>query len=177
VRRLRRGGVRRLYDEHGRVLLGYARAVIGDHGAAEDVLHQVFLKLLRAKRPIPDSPRAYLARAVRNAALNHRRDRSREVSLEDGASDGVARLASWSEPWFERHAALQDETVVLEAALESLPAEQREVVVLHLWGELTFAEVATVMEISPNTAASRYRYALKKLRGRLAPAGETSGVR
>ena len=172
-RRLGRDEVRRLYDEHGRALLGYARALVADHATAEDVLHQVFVTLLRAKPPVLDSPRAYLARAVRNAALNHRRDRGREVSFDDGRAD-AERLF---EPWFERDPGLEDDATALEAALACLPDEQREVVLLHLWGEMTFAEVAAVVGIPPNTAASRYRYALAKLREQLAPRRAVSEAR
>ena len=55
----------------------------------------------------------------------------------------------------------------IEAALRSLPAPQRQVLVMRIWGELTFAQVAESLEISPNTAASRYRYALENMRSQL----------
>jgi len=48
--------------------------------------------------------------------------------------------------------------------LASIPDDQRHVIVLHVWGELTFAQIAEILDISSNTAASRYRYALAKLR-------------
>jgi RNA polymerase sigma-70 factor (ECF subfamily) len=54
--------------------------------------------------------------------------------------------------------------------LSGIPDEQREVIVLHIWGELTFAQIADLLEISANTAASRYRYALAKLRETMLPA-------
>jgi RNA polymerase sigma-70 factor (ECF subfamily) len=54
--------------------------------------------------------------------------------------------------------------VRLEQALRTLPPEQRELVALKIEGDLTFGEIAVVLGISPNTAASRYRYALEKLR-------------
>jgi DNA-directed RNA polymerase specialized sigma24 family protein len=60
-------------------------------------------------------------------------------------------------PWGDR----------LTRALESLPPDQREVIALKIEGELTFAQIAAVLGISPNTAASRYRYALERLRGKL----------
>ena len=49
-------------------------------------------------------------------------------------------------------------------ALASLPAEQREIVILKLYHGMTFEEIGALVEISPNTAASRYRYGLEKLR-------------
>jgi RNA polymerase sigma-70 factor (ECF subfamily) len=54
--------------------------------------------------------------------------------------------------------------LALQSALRMLPQEQREIVVLHIWGELTFEDAAAIVGISPNTAASRYRYGLGKLR-------------
>jgi RNA polymerase sigma-70 factor (ECF subfamily) len=52
----------------------------------------------------------------------------------------------------------------VERALRELPPEQREVVVLRIWGEMTLAEVAAVLDVPANTVASRYRYALDRLR-------------
>ena len=141
-----------LYEEHGRALLAYACALVRDPSAAEDVLHQVFLNLLRGKRTIDGEPAAYLFRSVRNTALNHIRGQAREVELADG---GV---------WLESPDGSRETAMALQSALKSLPDEQREVVVLKIWGQLTFEEAAAVIGISPNTAASRYRYGLEKLK-------------
>jgi RNA polymerase sigma-70 factor (ECF subfamily) len=99
---------------------------------------------------ITGSPIPYLYRAIRNAALNQIRDRSREVGLEDG--------------WLDSPAGLEQTGLELQSALRELPEDQREVIVLHVWGEMSFDEAATALGISPNTAASRYRYGLSKLR-------------
>ena len=80
-----RDEIGRLYEAHGRVLLGYAWSLLADRGAAEDVVHQVFTRLLRGDISISGSPVAYLCRAVRNGASNHRRARIREVELEPHA--------------------------------------------------------------------------------------------
>jgi RNA polymerase sigma-70 factor (ECF subfamily) len=61
----------------------------------------------------------------------------------------------------------------LRQSLIALPEDQRQVVVLHVWGELTFSEIADVLNVSPNTAASRYRYALAKLRDSMRGKAET----
>ena len=61
----------------------------------------------------------------------------------------------------ERQAAIED-------ALRDLPTEQAEVLALKIWGELTFPQIAEALDIPPNTAASRYRYAISKLRETLA---------
>jgi RNA polymerase sigma-70 factor, ECF subfamily len=143
---------RGLYERHGRALLAYACALLRDPSAAEDVLHQVFLNVLRGKAAIDGDPVPYLFRAIRNTALNHIRGQSREVEL---AGAGV---------WLESPDGSTEESLALQSALATLPAEQREVVVLKIWGQLTFEEVAAVIGVSPNTAASRYRYGLEKLK-------------
>ena len=146
------GDALRWYDEHGRALLAYASALLRDPSAAEDMLHQVFLNVLRGRTRVEGEPRPYLFRAVRNTALNHIRGQSREVELGDAVT------------WLESPDGSKETSLALQSALKMLPDEQREVVVLKIWGELTFEEAADVVGISPNTAASRYRYGLEKLR-------------
>jgi len=69
--------------------------------------------------------------------------------------------SAWFSPPDRDYAAEQN----LRRALADLPDDQREVIVLHIWGELTFSEIGDLLSVSSNTAASRYRYALAKLRG------------
>ena len=145
-----RDEVRRLYEQHGRALLAYACAFLHDPSEAEDVLHQVFLQLLRDDGAEISSP-GYLFRAVRNRVLNQIRNRSREVALGDEAQ------------WLESPSASTETALALQSALRTLPEDQREVIVLRVWGQMTFEEVAGVVGTSPNTAASRYRYGLAKL--------------
>jgi RNA polymerase sigma-70 factor (ECF subfamily) len=63
---------------------------------------------------------------------------------------------------------LEESQRAVWAALRGLPPEQAEVVVLKIWEQMTFAQIAQTLEISPNTAASRYQYAMAKLTERLA---------
>ena len=143
--------VEALYAELGPVLLAYARSIVGDHAEAEDTLQQVFLKLMSDGAALPREPRPYLFRAVRNTCLNRRRSVVRQALHRESAMftapDGNGDVA-------------RD----LEQALLGLPVEQREVVILRVWGEMTLEEAAAVLEVPFNTAASRYRYALAKLR-------------
>ena len=143
--------VEALYADLGPALLAYARSIIGDRAEAEDALQQVFMKLLAADVALPREPRPYLFRAVRNVCLNRRRSRVREVSRQEP-------------PTFTSANGLQELARDLEEALRKLPDEQREVVLLRVWGEMTLDEAAQVLDISINTASSRYRYALGKLR-------------
>lgn len=147
---LDRREVERLYEVHGRALLAYACAFLRDPSEAEDVLHQVFLQLLGERVSAIASP-GYLFRAVRNRVLNHIRDRSREVELDDSAQ------------WLESPSGSTETALALQSALRAIPEEQREVIVLKVWGQLTFDDISGVVGISPNTAASRYRYGLAKL--------------
>lgn len=147
--------VKNLYKKHGAALAAYGCCCGLDFGAAEDVVQQVFLKLLQGAATGAQSPLAYLYRAVRNASMNYRRDRKRELSMPD------------REVWFSHPTADQAEVISVQNALRELPEEQREVVFLRIWSGMTLQEIAEATETPLNTVASRYRYALEKLRDRL----------
>jgi len=104
---------------------------------------------------VPDNPAGYLYRAVRNGAVNVCRDGARQTPLE--------------ETCFVHRGGNREATLALQKALGALPEEQREVVIMRIWGGMTLAEIAGVSGASLNTIASRYRYALEKLREALQP--------
>jgi RNA polymerase sigma-70 factor (ECF subfamily) len=153
--------VRHLYDQHGPALVAYARSFVTDVAAAEDVVHQVFLRLLSPEIEMPDVPVAYVYRAVRNAALNARRNGQRDAPL-----DPQLRV-------FKHRGGNMEAALSLEKALGELPEEQREVVVMRIWSGLTLEEAAAATGVPLNTVASRYRYALDKLREKLRPYGKS----
>jgi RNA polymerase sigma-70 factor (ECF subfamily) len=142
-----------LYQQHGGALLLFARAIAGDRARAQDALHQVFLRMLEHGnlRQVADV-KAYLFASVRNAILNDAKVQQRNVVLDEESA--------WFDPPHRDYTA----ELNLRRALRALTEDQRQVVVLHVWGELTFMQIAGVLEISPNTAASRYRYGLAQLR-------------
>jgi RNA polymerase sigma-70 factor (ECF subfamily) len=148
--RLDQNEVRRLYQQHSGGLLAYACSFVPAFASAEDALHQVFLRLLHSEIEITGSSISYLYRAVRNACLNQVRNGTREIGLDDGC--------------FKSPKGLEQIGLELQSALHDLPEEQREIILLHIWGQMTFDEVAVALGISPNTVASRYRYGLSKLR-------------
>ena len=78
--------IRQLYEQHGAALLLYARSFVVDATVGEDLVHEVFLKLLRGETSVKDIPLAYLYRAVRNAALNALRNKSDHAALDDQVS-------------------------------------------------------------------------------------------
>ena len=142
-----------LYRQHGSALLLFATAMAGERGRAQDAVHQVFLKLMEdgsLNRAI--DKKAYLFACVRNAVLNETKRQQRNTILEPDSA--------WFDPPHRDYAA----ELNLRRGLDALPEDQREVLVLHVWSELTFSQIAEILEISSNTAASRYRYALAKLR-------------
>lgn len=147
--------IRRLYERHGPALVAYACGYSLDAASAEDAVHTVFHRLLRGLTSMPREPVGYLYRAVRNAALNMRRDGAREAPLDECC--------------FVHRGGNREAALALQKALASLPEEQREVVVMRIWGGLTFEEAATATGVPPNTVASRYRYALEKLREQMHP--------
>lgn len=156
--------VQEWYQQHGPALVAYASSILGDRGSAEDALQQVFFKLLRGDMDVQMPARPYLFRAVRNTAFSMTRRSRRNVPLEECDATGKA-----NEPWFEAPAELGYWSAKLESAIQELPVEQGEVLIMRIWGEMTFDEVAAVLDISINTAASRYRYALAKLREQMQP--------
>ena len=144
--------VKSLYEKHGAALVAYARCSGLDFASAEDVVQHVFLKLLRGYGVTAQVPLAYLYRAVRNAALNHQRDRHHETELPE------------DESWFVYGKVDLADVLALQNALRELPEDQRETVFLRVWSGMTLQEVAQATDTPLNTVASRYRYALEKLR-------------
>jgi RNA polymerase sigma-70 factor (ECF subfamily) len=148
-----------LFDRFGGRLYGCAFALLGNRQEAEDAVQDVFASLVRSRRSLAgvENLPAYLFAALRRTA-------GRALAARNGrprAWDVAAHGEPATQP-----SGLRDE---LREALAALPREQREVVTLKIDGGLTFTEIAAVLEIGANTAASRYRYALEKLRAALSP--------
>ena len=158
--------VERLYDEHAQALFAFLLNFTRHEADTRDLLQELFVKL--AKRPelldgVRDE-RAFLLRLAHNLAIDLiRRRGTREKRYEQLAGDTIAVLVPADEP---------DEGAfrkALSTALGELPPDQRAVVHLKLWEGLTFEQIAELLGIPLNTAASRYRYGLDKLRERLRP--------
>jgi RNA polymerase sigma-70 factor, ECF subfamily len=144
-----------LYRNRGAGLLLYGRALGLSHAEAEDVLQDTFVALLRMSSQ-PAEPEHYAIRSFRHRALNYRRSLWRRLARE-----------LESRRWFEPAAA---EIGLERAAMGSLarvPPEQREVIVLKIWHGYTFEEIGVLLDLSPHTAAARYRYGLRKIRSRM----------
>jgi RNA polymerase sigma-70 factor (ECF subfamily) len=156
----------RLYDEHARSLYAFLLNLTRDQSDTRDVLQEIFVKLARNPELLDclRDERAFLLRLAHNAAIDLiRRRGTRERTKDNFAAEIVSPFAPANDP---------DEQTFrneLAGALAGLPAEQRAVVHLKLWEGLTFEEIAAALEIPLNTAASRYRYGLDKLRQHLRP--------
>jgi RNA polymerase sigma-70 factor, ECF subfamily len=142
-----------LYRQYGGSLLLFAVSVCGEQSRAQDAVHAVFLRVMQtgSLRNAVDA-KAYLFASVRNALVNDKKLRQRNVPIEP------ERI------WFEPPNRDYTAELHLRRALQALPGDQRQVVALHIWGELTFSQIAEILSISASTAASRYRYAIVKLR-------------
>jgi RNA polymerase sigma-70 factor (ECF subfamily) len=155
---------RRWWERHAAALLLLARQHCATRADAEDALQDGFVRFWRARDRAAD-PAAYLFACVRSAAIDLTRGR-RRGERRDLAAGGDRPGANV--PLFDVPLERAERRAAVEAALETLPPEQREVVVMKIWGGLTFAQVAAALAVSPDTAASRFRYGLKKLEPLLA---------
>lgn len=151
-----KGMLERVYDEYAPRLFGYMLSLLRDRTEAEDALQSLFLKLAKRGselRSIRDMD-AYLFAAARNEALRLRRRRPREVPLAE-----LGLLIAPENPDVSAESAA--------AALDALPADQAEVVFLKIFEGLTFKQIGETLNISQDTAASRYRYGIEKLREKI----------
>ncbi|MBV9656822.1 MAG: sigma-70 family RNA polymerase sigma factor [Verrucomicrobia bacterium] len=149
--------------EIGPRLLLFARQWAPLPADAEDIVQDAFVRCWRRHRERAIANPALFFAAVRSSALDFLRRERRRRHREQTAGAEATTTA-----FFENQTAGDAGRIAaLEAAMQTLPAAQREVLVLKVWGELTFAQIAEVLGIPPDTAASRARYALAALRKQL----------
>lgn len=147
-------GYAALYDRLGGALYRTARAMLKDSADAQDAVQDVFIELVRNRHRLSlvRDLDAYVFAMLRHGIgrrLTHRKkddQRLRQLAMMPQTTPDVE---------------IHDD---VEQAMATLPAEQREVIAMKISGGLTFAQIAQILDISPNTAASRYRYALEKLK-------------
>jgi|SRR5580658_314103 RNA polymerase sigma-70 factor (ECF subfamily) len=162
----RRSEIERLYDDHAPSLFAFLLNFTRDESDTRDLLQEIFVKITREPALLygVQNERAFLIRLAHNLAIDliRRRD-TRNRTKENFVVEKIPLFAPVGDPdeaFFRKE---------LAVALGELPEDQRAVVHLKLWEELTFEAIAEALDISPNTAASRYRYGLDKLRDRLRP--------
>lgn len=158
-------------DEHGERLFLYARQQTRTEADAEDVLQEALVQLVQAveggsfrgdaSRWVP-----YALAAIRHLAADY--GRRAEVRRNYAASERAQEDAVWEEtPWLTSSSDSDRLRRQVEGLLRQLPPDFAEVIVLRIWEELTFQQIADVTGAPLPTIASRYRYAIRRMREEL----------
>jgi RNA polymerase sigma-70 factor (ECF subfamily) len=155
----------RVYEKYRDDLLRLAGSLLNDRAAAEDAVQDVFVRFAADGRTfrLTGSLKGYLATCVANAARNSLKATRRRELAGSAPDDAGSPAAPGPECWLM--ASEQFDRV--RAAMAELPPEQREVVSLHLYGDMSFRQIAEWRKTSIKTVQSRYRYGLEKLRSLL----------
>lgn len=147
--------------EYGHRLLLFARGWAPTKEDAEDLVQQAVVRLWNLQESkgggVPDLPLAFAT--IRFCGLNHHRSTTRRKRREES----IIYLNDFEDVWLDPALEDDEEALMLREAVQGLSDKLREVVTMKIWGGLTFAEISEALAISPNTAASRYRYALEQL--------------
>jgi RNA polymerase sigma-70 factor (ECF subfamily) len=158
---------------NGPRLLLFAKNQTRNAQDAEDVLQDALVKLVEKLNDGSfdggqDMWMAYLYTTIRRLAIDLGRKDDRRRKREDFVSDEIeAEAAVKFDPWFDSDASGEETRGQLEAGLKELPTKFSEVILLKIWSDKTFAEIGEMLQISQNTAASRYRYGLEMLKRKL----------
>lgn len=159
-------------DEHGNKLLLFARQQTRSLADAEDVLQEALIKLARKVNEgvFVGGQGAWLPfvyASIRRLAIDFGRKSDRRQKREDRVVSDQNLQNPNDDPWFESEGADEETRQLLEVYLKEIPEKFGEVIVLKIWSELTFSEIGEALDVSPNTAASRYRYGIEALRKKL----------
>ena len=154
---------RTCYAQLAPKLLLFARQWVASLADAEDVVQTAFVKFWRHRPDAEPEHYPLLYSTVRTCALDLIRTDSRRGRREQVIATDP------EEPFFDATIVHRENADLISLALNQLPEPQREVLVLRIWGELTFSEIAATLGDSINTVASRYRYAIDALRRILKP--------
>lgn len=143
------------FDAHAATLILFARQWL-DRAGAEDVVQEAFISLMSQRRP-PDNVKAWLFRAVRNAAISQARSSGRRVKRE-------MRIAEGRGEFFEVQSEDLIDASAAEEALSRLGAQQREVIVMRIWAQMTLKEISEVTGEAVSTLFARYRAGLSEIK-------------
>ncbi|MBC7979827.1 MAG: RNA polymerase sigma factor [Armatimonadetes bacterium] len=163
-------------EEHAPKLFLFARNQTRTHEDAQDVLQDAVVKLVEKIRAGEfvggqEAWQPYLYTTIRRLAIDLSRKDDRRKRREDNVSADIeANQFEAFHPWFDSEGGDDETRSQLENALKTLPEKFSEVIVMKVWGERTFAEIGEALQISQNTAASRYRYGLEALKRELGTA-------
>ncbi len=153
-----------LVRRHAQGLLSLISKIVWDYQAAEDLVQETLMGAFKGRHTFRSSGR--FAVWLRTIALNKTRDYLRRAARTgEKAFDPTARSAPVG-----GHSERESRDIV-RAAISSLPHDQREVVVMRVYGGLRFSEIAAVLDCSQSTVKSRMRYAFQKMQKLLAGEG------
>ena len=149
-----------LYLHHRAALINYAKAVVGEHMLAEDVVQDAFLRFVEPSDQALEQPVAYLYRIVRNLALDTRRRAGTESRQQHSPPQ-------WTQPGQtqspEQQALQQEDLNRVAASFARLPEQMRVAVQMHRLGEYTLQQIATHLSVSVSTAHRLVRDAVVRL--------------
>lgn len=169
-------------SEHGSKLLLFARQQTRSIADAEDVLQDALVKLAKKEADGTfDGGQAawlpYLYTSIRRCAIDLGRKEDRRSKREEKVeADRQTQTGGVIDPWFNSESADGETRQFLEQALKQLPEKFASVITLKIWGEQTFAQIGKQLEISQNTAASRYRYGLEALNKNLTSTKQSGDI-
>jgi len=160
-----RNALRGIYEKHKDNLVTLAAALLNDVSSAEDVVHDVFVSFIESSRKfrLTGSLKGYLATCVANKSRN--KNKAKQIHQSITLDEANPASANSNSPEFR--AIFSEELRQLSWALQQLPYEQREVLILHSYSGMRFKTIAQQQSVSINTVQGRYRYALDKLRSML----------
>jgi RNA polymerase sigma-70 factor, ECF subfamily len=158
------------YDRHGGVAYSLAYRIVGERGAAEDVVQEAFISIWRSGARYDrarGSVRSWMLGIVRNRAIDFLRSKTGRAPKLDFDDDAVLEHRPSGE--LTDAEALRRETAhELRGALGELPGEQSKVIELAYFGGFSHSEIATMLEVPLGTVKGRMRLGLEKIRGELA---------
>lgn len=161
--------ISQLIDRHSRRVRDYIRMMVKDRDLADDILQDTLIKVVRVidEGRYVDSGKflSWILRIAHNQVIDHfRREKQQKQLTEADAGYDVLGTIRFAEPTVEDRMVSEQIATDIRALVEELPAEQREVVKMRYYANLTFKEIAEATDVSVNTALGRMRYALINLR-------------
>ena len=154
---------------HGSALVMYARQWASTHADAEEIVQDAVLRYWRSVQEgkVPcDNPLPLVYTNIKWVALDRLREQKRRNGRETAAGEMI-----YDDTVFEQVKVDAERTEKLGRAVAGLPLEQREVVIMKIWDDMTFQEIADTLGLSINTVASRYRYAMARMKTMLKKEG------
>jgi RNA polymerase sigma-70 factor (ECF subfamily) len=150
----------RLYEKYAGLLFKVAVALLRDGHAAEDAVQDVFVQFAEnmADFRLTGSLKAYLSVCVANRAKNLLISRKKDCAFDENQNIPA------SNPGPEQQIICNEQLQQVAEAMEQLPFEQRQIIALHHYSRMSLRAIGRSLELSPNTAKSRYRYGMDKLR-------------